>query len=101
MERFEYLESQSKDGTTTGEHLAKRDALLPSQFQGLPFFENGVATGLHMIKGLTGVFPSSVKYGFPEAGSADFDPRPDDQQRLEPWGEADEKWYASGTGDFG
>jgi hypothetical protein len=36
FERFEYFDTQTKDGTNVGEHLTKREAVLPSEFLNLP-----------------------------------------------------------------
>ena len=97
FERFEYLDTQTKDGSSTSEHLTKREGIMPSEFLGLPDFSGGVAHGFHLIKGIRGVFPSSAHYAFPpKAAIPDFDPRPDAEQLLTPWNDSDDTWLDGG-----
>jgi hypothetical protein len=97
FERFEYLDTQTRDGSSTSEHLTKREGIMASEFLGLPDFSAGVAHGFHLIKGVRGVFPSSAHYGFPpNTGIPDFDPRPDAEQLLTPWNDSDDTWLDGG-----
>jgi len=88
FERFEYFETQTKDGTNIGEHLTKREAVLPSEFLTLPDFAEGTRAiaGIHLIRGLKGVFRSSTQAHFPKGNDVpDFDPRNEGEQVLAPW----------------
>jgi hypothetical protein len=84
--------------TDTAEWAAERcgHALFPSEFLNIPDFASGNVHGVHMIKGLGGVFKASAHYEFPKPEVLDFDPRPESEQFLEPWGPDDDKWLDAG-----
>lgn len=89
-ERFEYLETQTKDGKNVGESLTKRDVVMPSEFKALPDISAGEVTGVHLIRGVTGVFKSTAKYRYPErTPHEDFQPRDDADQELDEWTDKD------------
>ncbi len=67
--------------------------LPPSEFQNLPQFASGNSHGVHMIKGFDGIFKASAHHQFQKSDVLDFDPRPESQQFLEPWGPDDDKWF--------
>lgn len=92
FERFEYFDTQTKDGTNVGEHLAKRDSVMPSEFLTLPDYTGGFATGYHILRGVAGVFKGSSYHKFPNTDPADdFQPRDSTEQVLAPWTPADER----------
>jgi len=92
FERFEYFDTQTKDGTTVGEHLAKREAVMPSEFLTLPDYSGGNATGFHLVRGVAGVFKATAHYAFPNTNPADdFQPRDESEQELAPWTSDDER----------
>lgn len=91
FERFEYFETQTKDGKNVGEHLTKREAILPSEFLNLPDFHEGKVAGIHLIRGVNGVFKSTSHRSFSKTDKADdFHPRDEREQELAPWTDADE-----------
>ncbi len=94
FERWEYLDTKTRDGTSVGEHLAKRESLLASQFLHLPFFKDGNVTGIHLLKDLSGIFKSTAHYEHHRSHAGDFYPRPDVEQDLKPWCDEDEEWFA-------
>ena len=101
LERFEYLETRTKDqqDKSVGEHLAKREAILPSEFLNLPDFVSGDADGFHLIMGAGGVFRSIAHYEFPKKSVPNFDPRPAADQILADWNDADDEWLDGGETD--
>jgi hypothetical protein len=87
------LDTKTQDGTTVGEHLAKRESLLDSQFLHLPFYKNGNVTGIHLLKDLSGIFGSTVHYEHHRSHAEDLFPRRDIEQVLKPWCDKDEEWF--------
>jgi hypothetical protein len=66
-------------------------------FLHLPSFESGNVHGVHLIKGVGGVFESTAHHDFPKTNPADdFQPRPDSQFALNPWSDEDDKWLDAG-----
>jgi hypothetical protein len=99
VERYEYLETQpkkDKENKTVAEHLTKREAFLPAEFLNLPDYASGDVAGIHLIKGVGGVFKSTAHYEYPKTNVPDFDPRPDSEQVLAPWDESDDEWLDGG-----
>jgi hypothetical protein len=92
VERFEYMDTQTQGNTSVGESLAKREAILPAQFQNLPDYTDGNVTGFHRIKGVSGVFEKTTHYEHVKAPVTDFDPCSAADQYLAPWGEDDDIW---------
>jgi hypothetical protein len=92
FERFEYFDTQTKDGTSVGEQYAKREAVMPSEFLNLPDFSGGNATGVHLIRGVDGVFKSTSHHTFPKTDPADdFHARDESEQILALWTAADDE----------
>jgi len=76
-ERLEKMDSVSKDGVTTGEHLAERDAIMASEFMGLPVITDGMVDGYHMIRGIRGINRRQLNYEYKKLNRADdFWPHP-------------------------
>jgi len=91
-ERYEYMTQNNKDGNSVGEHLSKRDAVLPSEFLTLPDFSNGTTGAIQLVRGVAGVFSCDLKFRFPEIDiSRNFQPRDESEQLLALWSDADEK----------
>jgi len=90
-ERLERMDSQSKDGVTTGEHLADRDAILASEFTGLPIITDGVVDGFHLIRGIGGIVRRKLKFTYKTLNRADdFWQHPKTvSQELVEWNPAD------------
>ena len=90
-ERLERMDSVSKDGVTTGEHLAERDAILASEFMGLPIITDGVVDGFHMIRGLKGIARRQLKFEYKDLDrDEDFKAHPQTvSQELIEWNEGD------------
>lgn len=92
LERYEYLETLTKDGTNVGESLVKRPAFMPSEFLNLPDSVGGFVAGIHVIRGVSGPFTHTSHHKFPStAPSLDFQPRDESDQVLEPWTAEDER----------
>lgn len=86
------MDTQSQGGTSVGESLTKREAILQAEFQNLPDYTDGNVTGFHRIKGVDGVFKKTTHYEHTKATIPDFDPRPPAEQYLAPWDEDDDAW---------
>jgi len=95
-ERFEYFTTKTKDGTSTGEQLAKREGILASEFLHLPDFSDGVAEGFHLIRGVGAVFRGRARYTFLKSEVPDFISRPSSEQILDPWDASDDEWLDGG-----
>jgi len=83
----------------TAEWASRRtgDVISPADFLNLPQDGGGAVRGVHLIKGLGGVFESTTRYEFPKTNPADdFQPRPDSRLRLRPWSADDDKWLNDG-----
>jgi type IV secretory pathway TraG/TraD family ATPase VirD4 len=91
VERLEYMESRGKDGTTVGEHLAERDAIMAAEFMSLPTVKKGMVEGFHMVRGMGGVFRDRIQYEFKVLNKArNFTERPKGtSQELAEWNSAD------------
>jgi hypothetical protein len=91
VERLERMDSVSKDGVTTGEHLAERDAILASEFMGLPIAADGIVDGFHMIRGINGIVRRPLKFEYKTLDRADdFWQQPKSvSQELMEWNDAD------------
>jgi len=72
------------------------NVLLPLEFLELPASVSGNVHGVHMIKDLGGIFKASAHYELPKSGTLDFDPRPESEKFLEPWGPDDDEWLDAG-----
>lgn len=83
VEQLEIMEQVDKDKNRSfGEHLAERDAVLASEFTGLPTMLNGQIHGIHIVRGL-GIVRRAVPAKFPEINPDDnFWPRPVEDQDL-------------------
>ena len=103
VERFEYMESKNSDkgSNSVSENLTKRDAVLASEFLNLRDFVSGNVHGIHLFKGLGGVFGSIAHYEFPKTAVLDFDPRPEGEQELTTWNEDDDEWLDNGASGGG
>lgn len=64
--------------TTTAEWASKRsgDTLRPAEFLHRSNYASGNVQGVHLIRGLGGVFKADIHYEVPETNVLDFDPRP-------------------------
>jgi hypothetical protein len=73
------------------------DVIPPGHFLRPPQDGDGGVRGVHLIKGLGGVFESTTQYEFPETNPADdFQARPDSQLVLRPWSEDDDRLLDGG-----
>ena len=85
----------------TAEWASKRtgDVVPPAHFLHLPQDGGGGVRGVHLIKGVGGVFESTTHCEFPKIDPADnFQARPDSQFGLRPWDEDDDRWLNGGRG---
>jgi len=65
---------------------------MPSEFLNLPDYSGGYVTGVHLVRGVAGVFKSTSHHKFPNTDPADdFHPRDDGEQTLAPWTAEDER----------
>ena len=83
----------------TAEWASKRTGgvIPPADFLDLPQAGAGDVHGVHLIRGVEGIFKCTAHYEFPKTNPADdFQPRPDSQFDLRPWSEDDDRWLEGG-----